>query len=163
MKKIIIGLLALVMLLGFAGCKKDAEGEWRAEKWYIWHDEPLEYSLTEPEEADYSVWTVFISENSVAENIVAIKFYRRELENDNWVEIEGEDAIPAITEDIIYKGVNKVTDITMELLFGAKCFEEDLYQVQRDLYRELKLLLDRNNVASFAPPTYVIEEQSKGK
>ena len=69
--------------------------------------------------------------------------------------------IPAITDEIIYKGVTKISDITTELLFGAKCYEEDLYQVQRDLHRELKLLLDKNDVASFAPPTYMIGEVNK--
>ena len=69
--------------------------------------------------------------------------------------------IPAITDDIIYKGINSVTDVTTELLFGAKCYEEDLYQVQRDLHRQLKLLLDKNNIACFAPPTYVIDEANK--
>ena len=64
--------------------------------------------------------------------------------------------IPAITEDIVYKGITNVTDITIELLFGAKCYEEDLYQVQRDLHRQLKLLLDKNKIESFAPPTYNI-------
>jgi hypothetical protein len=140
MKKIIVGLLALVMLLGFAGCKKDAEGEWRAEKWYILHDEPLEYSLTEPEEADYSVWTVFISENSVAENIVAIKFYCRELENDNWVEIEGEDAIPAITEDFqdirswgkVKKSGNKLlfVECTSGDIASLNIFEESNFKIR---------------------------------
>ena len=67
-------------------------------------------------------------------------------------------AIPTITGDIIYKGIVGVTDITTELLFSASCFEEDLYQVQRDLHRELKLLLDRNNIPCFAPPTYVIDK-----
>ena len=67
--------------------------------------------------------------------------------------------IPAITEDIVYKGVQNITDITTELLFGAQCYEEDLYQVQRDLQRELKLLLDKNNIECFAPPTYVIDEK----
>lgn len=66
--------------------------------------------------------------------------------------------IPTITEDIVYKGVTKITDTTTELLFHAKCYEEDLYQVQRDLHRELKLLLDKNNIDSFAPPTYKIDE-----
>ena len=71
--------------------------------------------------------------------------------------------IPAITDDIIYKGINSVTDVTTELLFGAKCYEEDLYQVQRDLHRQLKLLLDKNNIDCFAPPTYVIDEAKKIK
>ncbi|MBR1925927.1 MAG: mechanosensitive ion channel [Clostridia bacterium] len=67
--------------------------------------------------------------------------------------------IPAITEDISYKGVQSITDTTTELLFGAQCYEEDLYQVQRDLQRELKLLLDNNKIECFAPPTYVIDEK----
>ena len=76
---------------------------------------------------------------------------------------EIKNSIPTITEDIVYKGINSVTDTTIELLFGAKCFEEDLYQVQRDLHRQLKLLLDKNNIACFAPPTYVIDEIKKNK
>ena len=71
--------------------------------------------------------------------------------------------IPAITDDIVYKGITKTTDTTTEMLFGARCFEEDLYQVQRDLHRELKLLLDRNDIACFAPPTYIIDEKKKDK
>ena len=71
--------------------------------------------------------------------------------------------ISAITEDIVYKGINSVNDVTIELLFGAKCYEEDLYQVQRDLHRQLKLLLDKNNIESFAPPTYVIDANKKDK
>ncbi len=50
-----------------------------------------------------------------------------------------------------------MSDITIELLFTCECFEEDLYQVQRDLFRELKLLFDTNGIDSFAPPTYVID------
>ena len=71
--------------------------------------------------------------------------------------------IPSITADIVYKGINSMTDTTTELLFGAKCYEEDLYQVQRDLHRQLKLLLDKNGISCFAPPTYVIDEVKKGK
>ena len=71
--------------------------------------------------------------------------------------------IPAITDEIIYKGVTNITDITTELLFGARCYEEDLFQVQRDLYRELKLLLDKNGINCFAPPTYVIDEKNKNE
>lgn len=71
--------------------------------------------------------------------------------------------IPTIVDDIIYKGINSATDTTIELLFSAKCYEEDLYQVQRDLHRELKLLLDKNDIACFAPPTYVIDEKKTTK
>ena len=69
--------------------------------------------------------------------------------------------IPTITEDIVYKGITSVTDITTELLFTAKCYEEDLYQVQRDLHRKLKLLLDKNKIESFAPPTYKIDQKKE--
>ena len=69
------------------------------------------------------------------------------------------EKIPAIKEDIIYKGIVNVTDVATELLFSAKCYEEDLYQVQRDLHRELKLLLDKHSIDSFAPPTYVIQQR----
>ena len=67
-------------------------------------------------------------------------------------------SIPAITDEIDYKGINSINEITTELLFGAKCYEEDLYQVQRDLHRQLKLLLDKNNIQSFAVPVYKIDE-----
>ncbi|MBQ7466526.1 MAG: mechanosensitive ion channel [Clostridia bacterium] len=65
--------------------------------------------------------------------------------------------IPAITGEIDYKGVNSISDATIELLFSAKCYEEDLYQVQRDLQRQLKLLLEKNNIQSFAVPVYKID------
>jgi len=71
--------------------------------------------------------------------------------------------IPAITGDIVYKGINGMSDVTTELLFGAKCYEEDLYQVQRDLQRQLKLLLDKNHIDCFAPPTYVIDSKKEVK
>ena len=32
------------------------------------------------------------------------------------------------------------------MLFVAKCKEEDIYQVQRDLNREIKIVFDDNNV-----------------
>ena len=69
--------------------------------------------------------------------------------------------IPEIKDEIIYKGINSMSDVTTELLFGAKCYEEDLYQVQRDLQRQLKLLLDKNKIDCFAPPTYVIDQPKK--
>lgn len=73
------------------------------------------------------------------------------------------EKIPAIQGDIIYKGVSSVSDVSIELLFGAKCYEEDLYQVQRDLQRELKLLLDKNKISCFAPPTYQIKDLKNSK
>lgn len=72
---------------------------------------------------------------------------------------EVKQKIPAITEDIVYKGVSNITEISIWLLFTAKCYEEDLYQVQRDLNRELKLVLDRNNIPSFATPAINVGQQ----
>ncbi len=71
--------------------------------------------------------------------------------------------IPAITGDIIYKGVTDINEIRVELLFGVPCFEEDLYQVQRDFNRQLKILLDKNNISSFATPAIMVEETKKTK
>ena len=69
--------------------------------------------------------------------------------------------VPTITGEIEYKGINNLTDVTIELLFSAQCYEEDLYQVQRDLQRQLKLLFDKNGIDSFAPPTYKVDEKKK--
>ncbi|MCH5164258.1 MAG: mechanosensitive ion channel family protein [Clostridiales bacterium] len=54
--------------------------------------------------------------------------------------------IPAIIEGPIYKGVDALNTSSVDLLFVAKCKETDIYQVQRDLNRELKLMFDRNNI-----------------
>ena len=54
--------------------------------------------------------------------------------------------IPAIVEGPYYKGVDALAASSVDLLFVAKCKEEDIYQVQRDLNRELKLMFDENNI-----------------
>ncbi len=56
------------------------------------------------------------------------------------------ERIPAIVEGPYYKGVNELGASSVDLLFVAKCKEEDIYQVQRDLNRELKLLFDENDI-----------------
>lgn len=48
--------------------------------------------------------------------------------------------------DYRYKGVDALAASGVDLLFVAKCKEEDIYQVQRDLNRELKLMFDENNI-----------------
>ena len=55
-------------------------------------------------------------------------------------------AIPAITEGPYYKGVDKLGSSSVDLLVIAKCKEEDIFQVQRDMNRELKLLFDENGI-----------------
>ena len=68
-------------------------------------------------------------ENVIADNIDKIK-----------------DKIPAIQEGPFYKGVSELGDSGVQLLFVAKCKEDDIYQVQRDLNREIKILFDDNGV-----------------
>ena len=54
--------------------------------------------------------------------------------------------IPAIIEGPYYKGVTALGASSVDLLFIAKCREEDIFQVQRDMNRELKLLFDANDI-----------------
>ncbi len=56
------------------------------------------------------------------------------------------ERIPSIVDGPFYKGVNELAASSVDLLFVAKCREEDVYQVQRDLNRELKLMFDQNNI-----------------
>ncbi len=55
-------------------------------------------------------------------------------------------AIPEIIEGPFYKGVNALSASSVDLLFLAKCKEEDIYTVQRALNRELKMLFDENGI-----------------
>jgi small-conductance mechanosensitive channel len=55
--------------------------------------------------------------------------------------------IPAIVDGPFYKGVSSLdSDAGMEVKFVAKCKEEDRYQVQRDLNRDLYIMFDTNGI-----------------
>ena len=54
--------------------------------------------------------------------------------------------IPDIVEGPYYKGVSELGESGVSLLFIAKCKEDDIYQVQRDLNREIKIMFDDNNI-----------------
>ena len=54
--------------------------------------------------------------------------------------------IPTIVDGLCYKGVTALNTSSVDLLFIANCKEEDIYQTQRDINRELKLLFDKNNI-----------------
>ena len=56
------------------------------------------------------------------------------------------EKIPAIVEGPYYKGVSELAESSVDLLFVAKCKEEDIYQVQRDLNREIKIMFDNNGI-----------------
>ena len=65
------------------------------------------------------------------------------------------ESIPAIVDGPFYKGVTALGASGVDLLFTANCREEDLYQVQRDLNRALKLLFDENKITIPLPQIVV--------
>lgn len=56
------------------------------------------------------------------------------------------ERIPDIIDGPFYKGVSSLGTSSVDLLFIANCKEENLYQVQRDLNREIKIMFDENNI-----------------
>ena len=54
--------------------------------------------------------------------------------------------VPAIVEGPYYKGVSALGESSVNIRLIAKCKEEDKYQVERDLNRELKILFDANDI-----------------
>ena len=54
--------------------------------------------------------------------------------------------IPEIVEGPFYKGVDELAESSVNLLFMAKCKEEDIYVVKRALNRELKMMFDENGI-----------------
>ena len=88
-------------------------------------------------------------EESLAKCVVGIEYgeslTRVELVvKDNLEKIK--ENIPAILEGPYYKGVTMLNTSSVDLLFIAKCKEEDIFQVQRDLNREFKLLFDEHGI-----------------
>ena len=56
------------------------------------------------------------------------------------------EKIPAIVEGPYYKGVSELGESGVTLLFVAKCQEDAIYQVQRDMNREIKIMFDNNGI-----------------
>ena len=54
--------------------------------------------------------------------------------------------VPGIVEGPFYKGVSELGESGVEILFVAKCKEDDIYQVKRDMNRAIKIIFDDNNV-----------------
>ena len=54
--------------------------------------------------------------------------------------------IPDILEGPFYRGVTALNTSSVDLLFIAKCEEENIYQVQRDMNRAIKLIFDANDI-----------------
>ncbi len=70
--------------------------------------------------------------------------------------------IPAIVSVPEYLGVNELGESSVSLFIKANCREEDIFQVQRDLNREFKLLFDANNI-NIPFPQVVINERKDEK
>lgn len=56
------------------------------------------------------------------------------------------EKIPAIVEGPYYKGVSELGESGVTLLFIAKCKEDDIYQVNRDLNRAIKIMFDDSGI-----------------
>ena len=54
--------------------------------------------------------------------------------------------VPEIIEGPFYKGVDELASSSVNLLFMAKCKEEDIYGVKRAMNRELKMIFDENGI-----------------
>lgn len=82
MKKLIIGLLALAIVFGFAGCKKDADESWKEAEAYINNaDHKIYLSLSELEKAgetNYSIEKVFVLKNPGFKKLVDYKEFNLE-------------------------------------------------------------------------------------
>lgn len=56
------------------------------------------------------------------------------------------EAIPLVKGKIVYAGVSELAASGVVLRFFAHCKENDIYQVQRDLNRQLKIMFDENGI-----------------
>ena len=70
--------------------------------------------------------------------------------------------IPEIVEGPFYKGVDELAESSVNLLFMAKCKEEDIYMVKRALNRELKMMFDENGI-NVPFPQVTISKLEEGK
>ena len=166
------GVLALIIGLGSQSLVADIlagifivfEGEFQVGDIVIidgWRGEVTEIGIrtTKLVDAGYNVKIVNNSEIktiinqtqelSVAKTYVSVSYNAR-IEKIEAVIADNIDKmkekIPAIEEGPFYKGVSELGESGVSLLFIAKCKEDDIYQVQRDLNREIKIMFDDNNI-----------------
>ena len=71
--------------------------------------------------------------------------------------------IPSIKEGPYYKGITSLSASSVDILIVAKCDEEEIYQVQRDLNREMKLLFDKNGINIPFPQVTVSQLEVKNE
>ena len=70
--------------------------------------------------------------------------------------------VKGIVEIPVYKGVSELGTSSVNLLIVAKCKEEDIYQVQRDMTRELYLIFNENQI-NIPFNQVVISNRGKGR
>ncbi len=70
--------------------------------------------------------------------------------------------VKGIVEIPVYKGVSELGTSSVNLLITAKCKEEDIYQVQRDMTRELYLIFNENQI-NIPFNQVVISNRGKGR
>ena len=61
--------------------------------------------------------------------------------------------------NIIYKGVASMDANGMAMIYAVPCFEEDIYEIERSLYREFKYIMDEHSISNNEP--YVIWDRTK--
>ena len=69
-----------------------------------------------------------------------------------------EKNIPDLQGKIIYKGITEITERGANMFFAVACKEDNRFQVERDLLRELYILFAENNIG----PAYKEISMSKG-
>lgn len=89
------------------------------------------------------------SELSVAVSLVSVE-YGDSIERIEKIVKDNLDVmrerIPAIQKGPFYKGVQELADSGVTIKIVAQCDENDRFQVERDMNREIKIIFDKNNV-----------------
>ena len=93
--------------------------------------------INQTQELSLAKSSVYVSYNARIEKVEAVIA-------DNIEKIK--EKIPAIVKGPIYMGVSELGESGVELLFVAYCKEDDIYQVQRDINREIKIMFDDNDI-----------------
>ena len=93
--------------------------------------------INQTQELSLAKSSVYVSYNARIEKVEAVI-------SDNIDKIK--EKIPAIVKGPIYMGVSELGESGVELLFVAYCKEDDIYQVQRDINREIKIMFDDNDI-----------------
>lgn len=69
--------------------------------------------------------------------------------------------VQGLEEGPFYRGVAELGDKGVTLLFIAKCKEEDRYQVERGLNKEIKTIFDAHGIVIPYPNLVILNEQKK--